>query len=80
MNVRDRFFPYMMNVRDRLIPYYVITSKSFITNHILRISVPRDTSVFARDTPIVTIIVTIKVFTIQVLTFRVFAKNIIISD
>jgi hypothetical protein len=80
MNVGDRLFPYMIKDRDRLFPYYAITSQSFITNHIFSISVPRDTSVFARDTPIVTIIVTIKVFTIQVLTFRVFAKNIIISD
>jgi hypothetical protein len=61
-------------------PYYVIKSKIYISNHISSISVARDTSIFTRDTPIVTIIVTIKVFTIQVFAFRVIAKNIIIGE
>jgi hypothetical protein len=61
-----------MNIRDRLFPYYIITSKIFVSNHILSVSVPRDTPIF-----------TIKVFTIKVLAFRVvvsITKNVIISQ
>jgi hypothetical protein len=68
-----------MNVRDRLFPYCVITSKIFISNHNLSVSVPRNKLIFTRDTPKVTI----KVFTIKVLAFRVvvfITKNVIISE